>query len=225
MRAPELPEFDRAAPTSAEKEARRKLCEFVHRAYRQRLFISTQGSFSARLDANSFLITPYHVDRSLLEPRDLALIRDGRAEAGSLPSRATGAHAAIYEQHPNVGAIINAYPVNATAFSVCGELFDSRIIPESYVVLRHVGRAPYGLQFENPDKLAQMISVDQPSVLLENDGVLVTGANILEGFDRLEVLESTAEAIINSKAIGTLAPMPDRVITELDRVFLGKHTA
>jgi L-fuculose-phosphate aldolase len=62
-------------------------------------------------------------------------------------------------------------------------------------------------------------------VLLENDGVLVTGANILEGFDRLEVLESTAEAIINSKAIGTLAPMPDSVISQLDRVFLGKHTA
>ena len=44
---------------SHEKELRRRLGEFVRRAYRQRLFISTQGSFSARVDADSFLITPY----------------------------------------------------------------------------------------------------------------------------------------------------------------------
>ncbi len=54
LRAVELPEFDRCAPTSSEKEARQKLCEFVRRAYRQRLFISTQGTFSARLDERSW---------------------------------------------------------------------------------------------------------------------------------------------------------------------------
>src|SRR5439155_22568017 len=36
--------------TSREKELRRQLCEFVRRSYQQRLMISTQGAFSARLD-------------------------------------------------------------------------------------------------------------------------------------------------------------------------------
>ena len=40
-------------------DERTALTESVRRAYRQRLFISTQGSFSARLDADSFLIPPY----------------------------------------------------------------------------------------------------------------------------------------------------------------------
>ena len=61
-----------------------------------------------------------------------------------------------------------------------------------------------------------------PAALLENDGVLVTGGTILEAFDRLEVLESTAEAIINCHALGALAPMPEAVTRELDRVFLGE---
>jgi L-fuculose-phosphate aldolase len=39
----------------------------------------------------------------------------------------------------------------------------------------------------------------RPAALLENDGVLVTGRDILEAFDRLEVLESAAEAIINCR--------------------------
>jgi L-fuculose-phosphate aldolase len=56
-------------------------------------------------------------------------------------------------------------------------------------------------------------------MLLENDGVLATGATVLEAFDRLEVIESTAEALIDCRAVGTLAPMPDEAIRELAVAF------
>ena len=214
--------FERFSVSSAERGARRELCEFVRRAYRQRLIVSTQGSFSVRLDGSSFLMTPYRMDRGSLQPEDLVLIQDGKPEAGSLASRAAGAHDAIYHRHPSVHAVINAYPVNATAFSVTGTALDSHTIPESYVVLRNVGQARYGLQFNKFDELAGLIDEMCPSLLLENDGVLVTGGTMLEAFDRLEVLESTAEAIINSKAIGTFSKMPGNVIRELDRVFLNR---
>ena len=214
--------FDRFTVSSVEKEARRELCEFVQRAYRQRLIISTQGSFSVRLDDSSFLMTPYRMDRAALASSNLVLMKDGKSEAGALASRAAGVHDAIYKRHPKVRAVINAYPVNATAFSVTGTPLDSHTIPESYVVLRNVGQARYGLQFENIEELAGKITEMSPSLLLENDGVLVTGASMLEAFDRLEVLESTAEAIINSKAIGTFSKMPAEVIRDLDRVFLNR---
>jgi len=51
--------------------------------------------------------------------------------------------------------------------------------------------------------------------------VLVTGGHVLEAFDRLEVLESTAEAIINGRAVGTLSPMSGQVTRELDAAFFG----
>ena len=218
-RQSDLPHFHRDAPSSHEKELRGKLCDFVHRAYRQRLFISTHGSFSVRLDESSFLITPYRSDRSTVEAHELALIDRGRAEEGSMPSRAAGIHQAIYGRHPEIGAIVNAHPVNATAFSVAGAMIDTRTIPESYVVVRKPRSAPFGLQFSEPEKLADLISPDQPALILENDGVLVAGGDVLEAFDRLEVLESTAEAIINARAIGPLAPMSDEVIQELEEVF------
>ena len=221
-RSAEMESFKRFTVTSAEREARRQLCEFVQRAYRQRLIISTQGSFSVRLDESAFLMTPYRVDRATLQPADLVLICDGKSESGALASRAAGVHDSIYMRHPRVRAVINAYPVNATAFSVTGTSLDSHTIPESYVVLRNVGRARYGLQFTNLEELAGLIDEMCPSLLLENDGVLVTGGTMLEAFDRLEVLESTAEAIINSKAIGTFSKMPDGVIRDLDRVFLNR---
>jgi L-fuculose-phosphate aldolase len=214
-----LDEFEPTPPSSQEVAVRGTLSAFVQRAYRQRLFISTQGSYSARVDERSFVITPYQVDRGTVDADELVLMRDGRREAGKTPSRAAGLHAAIYREHPQVGAIVNAYPVNATAFGVTGAPLDTRTIPESYVVVRDAGRAPFGAQFGDDPELARMISTRQPAFLLENDGVLTTGRDPLEAFDRLEVLESTAEAIINCRAIGTLQPLSEEVTRELDAAF------
>lgn len=218
-------EFEPGDATSPERELRRKLCEFIRRAYRQRLFISTQGSFSLRLDDSSFLTTPVHEDRATVEPQDLVLIQNGKVESGKRPSRAFRSHQAIYRRHPGIGAVINAYPVNATAFSVTGVPLDTRTIPESYIVVRQPGHCAYGPQFDDPEALAKSIAPDQPAALLQNDGVLVTGADVLEAFDRLEVLKSTAEAIINCGVVGTLAPMGDKVIEELEEAFLKPQPA
>jgi len=220
QRARGLPELESPAPTSLEEELRQRLCEFVRRAYHQRLFISTQGSFSVRLDEFSFLITPFQVDRGLLDEENLVLVSCGTSEAGKLPSLATGNHEAIYRQHPEVHAVINAYPVNATAFSVTGVPLDTRTIPESYLVLRQIRQVKYGIQFQDYEELARQVSPRQPVAILENDGVLVIGSDILEAYDRLEVLESTAEAILNCRAIGELAPMPEEVTRQLEKTFL-----
>ena len=208
-------------PSSHENELRRTLSEFVRRAYRQRLFISTQGSYSARIDRESFLITPHQEDRGTLEPHDLVVVSEGRVEPGKTPSRAATIHGAIYRRHPEVGAIVNAYPVNATAFSVSGAALDSRTIPESYVVIRNMGQARFGAQFGDGEELAGLLTTTRPALLLENDGVLVTGSGVLEAFDRLEVVESTAEAIINARAIGEIKPLSDQVTRDLDRAFFG----
>lgn len=211
--------YDPPSATPLEQELRRQLCEFVKRGCRQRLLISTEGSFSARVDQDSFLITPTQKDRELLDVQDLVLVSGDQRESGKLASRAARAHQAIYEKHAGVQAIVFAHPVNATAFSVTDSLFDVRTIPESYVFLRDVKRVPYGLQYHAEKQLANFVSDSSPAAMLENDGVIVTGRSVLDTFDRLEVLESTAEALINAKAIGTVSTMPDAVISELRSAF------
>jgi len=51
---------------------------------------------------------------------------------------------------------------------------------------------------------------------------MVCGTTVLDAFDRLEVLESTAEAIINARHLDEIAPMSDAVIEELEAAFLRK---
>jgi L-fuculose-phosphate aldolase len=214
-----LQSLENHCATSQEQEIRRQLCEFVRRGYRQRLLISTEGSFSARVDEESFLITPSQQDRSTLDIEDLVLVRGNQCEAGHRPSRATLAHQAIYRRHPTIRAIVFAHPVNATAFSVTQTALDARTIPESYIFLRDIGRVPYGVHYQANESIADHVSPKAPAVLLENDGVLVVGTSILDTFDRLEVLETTAEAIINSRLLGEIAPMSEAVISELRTAF------
>ena len=215
----DMPSFDPPVATANERELRRELCQFLRRGCRQRLLISTEGSFSARVNENSFLITPTQQDRERLRAKDLVLVADGKHEAGKKPSRAALAHRAIYQKHPDIKTIVFAHPVNATAFSVTNVKFDTRTIPESYVFLLDVERVPYGVQYHLDGAVADYVSPSSPAAILENDGVLVTGSSILDAFDRLEVLESTAEAVIDAGSIGKVSVMPDDVIEELRTEF------
>lgn len=221
-RRPDFAPADLSRPTSREKELRRELSEFVRRGCQQRLLISTEGSYSARLSESAFLITPSQQDRYRLAPQDIVRVDGDSAERGKQPSRASRCHQAIYARHPQVNAICFAHPIHATAFSVTGATFESRTIPESYVVLRDLATIPFGQPYHDVAAVAESVSLRTPAAILENDGVLVVGTSMLDAYDRLEVMEATAEALIFSRRIGEASPMPEPVIAELRSHFLGE---
>ena len=84
------------------------------------------------------------------------------------------------------------------------------------------GRGAVRLAVRGRRAVAGAVSPDRPVALIENDGVLVLGTGVLDAFDRLEVLESTAEAVINSRAVGEVHRMDDERIEELVRAFVRK---
>jgi L-fuculose-phosphate aldolase len=220
---PALPTFRLRTHSSQERAARQEICRLVHRAYEQRLMTSTEGTVSARVDAaragDSFLITPYGIDRKYLEIEDIVLVQNGEVEEGNRPSRATRLHQVIYAQHPAVNCIITAQSPNAMAYAVTGQPLDSKTIPESYVVLRHVPLIAHGQQYDAPEQIAAAISKNSPVVLIENDTVLTTGASAHQAFDRLEVVDFTAFSLLNTRSIGPLVPIGEAEVRELEAKF------
>lgn len=214
------PEFVPCSHSSRERELRQQIVQVVHRAYDQHLMTSTEGTASARVDERSFLITPFGVDRKYLEIEDLVLMRDGQREAGKSPSRATRLYAAIYRDHPEIGAIISAQSPNATAYSVTRIKFDSRTIPESFIVLRDIPLIPYGQQLGDGAAISAALSPATPVVLIQNDAILTTGATLMQAFDRLEVAEFSARALIHTTALGPLVPIGDEALDDLEAHFL-----
>jgi L-fuculose-phosphate aldolase len=214
-----LPTFRPERHSSRERELRQAVRRMVHRAYEQRLMTSTEGTVSARVDADSFLITPYGVDRSYLEIDDIVLVQSGHAEQGKQPSRAVRLHEVIYADHPDIHCIITAQSPNAMAYAVCGQRLDSKTIPESFVVLRNVPLIPYGQPYGSPEVVSAALSSNSPTVLFENDTLLATGGSIHQAFDRLEVADFTALSLLNTLHIGPLVPISDDEVRELEEKF------
>ena len=218
-RQPALGTFVPGPVTSAERAARREMCELVHRAYDQQLVSSTQGTFSQRLDGNNFVITPYGVDRKYLEPGDLVRVESGKAEAGKTPSRSVDLHRRLYESNSGINAVIIAHPPSAMVFGVTDAVFDSRTIPESYILLRAIPKLPYGTNFTDPERTVATLTTKTPVVLLENDSLMVAGTSLLNAFDRLEVADYSAQALIAAKELGEVVTINDRQVDELIAAF------
>ncbi|HVP18191.1 MAG TPA: class II aldolase/adducin family protein [Spirochaetia bacterium] len=214
-----MPEFEVKARASAELALRREMREFVHRAYRQRLMTSTEGTVSVRVDDGRFLISPYGIDRSYMDESDFVLIDNGRRERGLVPSRAVIMHDEIYAANPEIRAIISAQSPAVTAFTVTGTPLESAIIPESYVELRDIPLIAFGRQFTDEKGLAALISPRTPVVLLENDAILTTGASLTEAYDRLEVAEFSANAILNAANVGKVQRIGERELDAIRKKF------
>ena len=216
---PPLDSFEAKLVTSEEKAGRRDLCTLIHRSYDQRLFTSTQGTFSMRLSDGSLLITPYMKDRKYLEPEDIVRVKNGMGELGKVPSRSVLLHQKIYETHPEINSVIIAHPPAIMAFAVTGTEFDSRLIPESYISLRNVGRLPYASTTLDVDGAAAEFTPHSPVVIVDNQCVIVTGSSLLNAFDRLEVLEYSAAAIIDARDIGQVVLLSDEEIDNVNKAF------
>jgi L-fuculose-phosphate aldolase len=205
--------------SSEECAARRDMLNLIHRSYRQKLFGSTQGTYSMRLSDGSFLITPFGVDRAYMNESHLVLIKHGMKEQGKVPSRSVKLHQLIYERHPEIHSVLGANPPHAMAFAVTDMPFDPRTIPESYILLREIQKAPYNTIYLKPEILSDMLSAKTPVIICENNQILSTGDSLLLAFDRLEVTEATAHSILAARDIGELMHISQDEVREIDKAF------
>ena len=205
--------------SSEELAARRDLIALIRRSYKMGLFTAAQGTYSTRLSDGSFIITPLHADPAYLEADDLVRIQDGAKEPGKTPDADVLLHQKIYDKNPKIGAIAFAQPVHSMVFAVTDMPFDTRTIPESYILLRDVKRIPFEAAYQNLDDVADEFDNAHPVLLIENKSVMVTGASMLQVFDRLEVMEMTAASILDAQALGTIAHIPSDEIAALKTAF------
>ncbi len=216
----DLPEMDEVVYTPQEQSIRRSIAILVRRACDQGLMISSYGNMSVRWKGNDFLITPRNIPRWEMSLEDIVQIKDGKREAGKLPSRSLQLHAQIYKQHPEINSIILTQAPNIMAYGVSHEKLDVRTIPESWIFLQDIKVVEFGKQFTNDPTISNHISKDSPAVLVQNDGIIVTGDKLLQTFDRLEVAEFSAKSLVMGHSLGDLVPIGDGQIEDLRKKFL-----
>lgn len=205
--------------TAEEQSARRDMITLIKRSYRQGLFTATHGTYSVRLADDSFLITPFGLDRAYLEEDDLVRVKGGMKELNKTPSRAVKMHETIYRNHPEIRAILQAHPVHAMAFAITDAAFDPRTIPESYILLRDIKKVPYSTLYAEAEAVSREFGPAHPTLMVENNCVIVTGNSLLQAFDRLEVLEATAHSLVNASYLGEVDRISDEEVEDLKKAF------
>ena len=198
----ELREFTPTAHASEELGVRRDMCDLIHRAYAKQLFTSDQGTFSCKLSDGSIVITPYMKDRKYLEPEDLVLVKNNKRESGKLPSRSLKLHQLIYANDPDIKSIIIAHPPYIMAFAITEKDFHTWQIPEAYISLRDVNKYPFGSSVTNMETLAKNMTAKSPAAIIENDCVIAAGNSLLKAFDKLEMMEYSAKALVLAATSG-----------------------
>ncbi len=215
----DLPEINNVEHTSGEKEIRNEIKDIVKRACDQGLMMSTYGTVSVRWSGNDFLITPTNVTRWNMQIDDIVQIKGGKREPGKIPSRSTWLHQKIYENHPEINAIIITQPEYLTAYSVAHKKLDVRSIPESWVFLQNVENVAFGSHFAGDNTIPGIISKNNPGIIIQNDSMLMTGNSLLQAFDRLEVAEFSAKSLVFASLLGEFNPISDEEIEKLRQTF------
>jgi len=215
---PDFQHFMNVTHPSEERLLRQEICKIVRRACDQKLMSSSYGTVSMRWKGNDFLITETGIQRWDIDEEDIVQIKDGMAEAGKTPSRATALHYEIYRKNPKVNAIILTQCPSLMGFCTTDTEFNVRTIPETWIFLQDVPRFPYGSQYDNPSAIADALS-DRPCAMIENDSVVVASDSIINAFDRLEVAEFAAKSLILAHPAGKLHPITDKEIEDLRVAF------
>lgn len=180
---------------NSDMDVKAVICEIGRRMYARSYVAANDGNISIKTDENKIWTTPTGVSKGFMTP-DMLVQMDmkGNVLSGTYkPSSEVRMHLRVYEENPEVRAVVHAHPPAATAFAIAGIDLDQAISPEAIVNLGKVAVAPYatpGTQ-EVPDSIAPYCK-DYHAVLLANHGALTWGRNMTEAYFRMESLEHYA---------------------------------
>jgi len=185
-------------------EAKKHIIEVGKRMYLRGLVAANDGNISIKVGPNAIWVTPTGVSKGYMEPEMLVkLDLNGKLISGSnKQSSEVMMHLRVYNENPDIMAVVHAHPPVATSFSIAGIKLDRAILTEAVVNLGSVPIAPYatpGTQ-EVPDSIAPFCRTHN-AVLLANHGALTWGKEIYEAYFRLESLEYYAMVMMYTNNI------------------------
>ena len=180
------------------------------------------GNVSARSrEGDRFFATPTATSKRLVRAEDIIVV-DAAGKVLSGRKKLFGEwhlHAAAYTARADVGAVVHAHPIAATAVGLARRQLGLPPLPEMVVSL---GANVPTLDYAPPKSAAQDAALaralddgDADVVLLAGNGVLAVGADLEQALLRLELVEHWAKLMIAAAPLGGVTPLPSDDIKKL----------
>jgi len=204
------------------KAERKEVARFMRRLYKHALTTTSGGNISLRISEKIILITPSATDKGRMKWKEVGIINIfGENLTPHLkPSIETEMHLAIYRKKKDVLAVVHAHPVFASLFTAIKAKINTNLTSEAKAILGDPLLVRYAVMGSRA--LAEVAAeniMKSDILLLENHGILTTGSNVLQAFDKIEVLENAAKMTLMTEMTGKRRPLDKARILELERLF------
>ena len=201
-----------------EQEFREQICFFGQAIYHRELVGGAEGNITVRLEDGNILSTPTGAIKGWMEPEDLAIVSlDGQPKDDKQASSEIGLHLRIYNERPDVMAVLHAHPICATAYAAAGKTLPKSMLVEADVILGEVPLVPFAMPGTPSvgDMIAPLLA-DAKAFLLQNHGAVTIGADLRDAFIWMETLERCCRILMQASVLGGAKLMPPEAVRWLE---------
>lgn len=197
-----------------EEKTKKEMAEAViaagQRMLESNLTVETWGNISVRTEEGIICITPSGMSYQEITPGDLVFLDpEGKVCEGSrIPSIETQMHVKIYQNRPDVYAILHTHPVASTVFGVLRKPIPVITDEIAQAIGGEISVADYALPgtvllAENTVKALG----EKNACLLANHGAVCVGKDLNACFKATIVLETSAEIYQKALAVNGCEPV------------------
>lgn len=177
-------------------DIRSGICRIGKNMHGAGLIAGRAGNLSARI-ADTILITPRGTRKDTLRPTDLVAVRLDSDETSTRASTELPLHRSAYLANPDVGAVLHAHAPALIAAGLRELDLTARLpeLAEAVGLFATVDFAPSGSE-ELGRAVGAAVADGAVIVLLYGHGVVAVGSDLDEAYDRLELAELAAHAVL-----------------------------
>lgn len=203
-----------------------RLVDICRRLADRGMVTATDGNVSVRLPNGNIAATRSGFNKGMVTENDFVEVTiNGEQIAGSgRPSTELGMHLFVYQQRPDVNAVVHAHPVYATGFATARIGLDACMFPEVIVGLGAVPLADYATP-STPEVAASLAPFvkNADAILLANHGVVTYGSELYEAYFKMEKVEHAAHITFVATMLGGARALTSEELGKLRSVSVQSY--
>ena len=182
-------------------EAKALILEIGRRMYEKNFCAANDGNISCRTADGNFWVTPSGVSKGFKKEEMLVKVDASgniiEKNGDHKISSEIKLHLKVYEERPDMNAVVHAHPPVSTAFACARKDLKKPVVTEAVLTLGEVPCAPFAVP--GTPELAETIVPyvhGHAACLLANHGALTWGKDLIQAYYRLETTEYYANMLV-----------------------------
>lgn len=175
------------------------------------------GNMSARFE-DKILITASGTANGYLSENDFSLIDYEGNVVGENPKASSEKllHCEFYKMREDINYIIHVHSPYLSTFAACNKALDEAYMAENVFYFGRIPIAEYGLPSSRDlvEKTSKYFK-DYSAVIMANHGFIVGDKTLKDAYLKLELAESYAQVVLNSRLLGGARMLNEKQIEEI----------